>query len=386
MITYKVVFYCPDQHIEYDLHTLDKIGVGGGITSRVRIAHALAKLGHQVTLFVNCQKNRTIQGVDYIHFSQMKNINADIFIAASSGGNLDLSLLKEHEIQAPIKIVMLQGVTLTKNLNFDEFNFFYVPSNFIRTFAISNWNLPPEKFFVCYRGVKEENFKTIFPIKRDPYQLVYLGHPIKGLETAKVVLRKLRRVNSNYSLHIFGGNRLWGGAEEQIPIEPGIRYHGLLGQKKLAQEIQKATFSLNLQDIREAFGMAVTESMRAGCIVLASPVGAFAEIIQNGYNGFLVSGDHTQEETREKATDLILRLTDNSRFEDFIRKNALRTPISWDIVAQTWEDHWNWILQSTSSPKKESRFENMCCSCKGDLLAFADGFHCTKCGNYQTAL
>lgn len=381
-ITYQVVIYCPDQHIEYDLHTLDNIGVGGGITSRIRLAHALASHGHKVTLYVNCPKDGAIQGVNYVHFSKLKNMHTDIFMAASSGGDHDLGILNGMDIQAQIKIVMLQGVTPIQNLNYDRFDYYYVPSNFIRNFSISTWQLQPEKFFVSYRGTRDENFKSRSVIQRDPFRLVYLGHPLKGLETARVILQKLRKREPKFNLHIYGGNQLWGGAEQEIPAEPGIFYHGLYGQKKLAREIQKATFSLNLQDIREAFGMAVIESMKAGCIVLASPVGAYSETVRDGFNGFLIPGDHTLEETRETASRMILDLEDNPGFRSYIQNNAISTPLDWQTVARTWEEHWDSVLNNNHKQK----FVYRCASCKGDLLAFSDGFHCLKCGNYQPSL
>lgn len=381
-ITYQIVFYCPDQHIEYDLHTLDRTGVGGGITSRIRLAHALANLGHKVTLYVNCPNDISIQGVKYVHFSKMKEVQTDIFMAASSGGDHDLGVLNDHQIQARLKIVMLQGVTPIQNLNYEQFDYYYVPSNFIRTFSTTNWKLQPEKFFVSYRGVSNANYKSIQPVIRDPFRLVYLGHPIKGLETARVILRKLREKDPRFALHIYGGYQLWGGPEVTIPAEPGMFYHGICGQKKLAREIQKAAFSLNLQDIREAFGMAVIESMKAGCIVLASPVGSYNETVRDGFNGFLVPGDHTREETRESASRLILDLVNNPGFCEYIQNNAINTPIDWQTIVRTWEEHWNSVLNKDHQQK----FSNCCSSCKGDLLAFSDGYHCLKCGNYQPSL
>jgi glycosyltransferase involved in cell wall biosynthesis len=381
-IAYKIVFYCPDQHIEYDLSTLDEVGVGGGITARVRIAHALAKQGHRVFLYGNCPKNATIQGVVYTHFSQMKNVDTDIFIAATSGGSLDLRPLSGHEIRARIKILMIQGIALPKNPNFDDFDVFYVPSNFIRSYAIENWKLPPEKFFVSYLGITNENYRRLFPVEKDPHALIYCGHPIKGLGSAIAVLRNLRKVDPGYSLHVFGGYRLWGNIEQPTPFEPGVVDHGLTGQKKLAHAILKMSYSLNLQEIPEAFGMSVTESMRGGSIVLASPVGAFPEIVRDGYNGFLVPGVHTEADTRDAAAELILNLDQNPGYRQFVRNNAIHTPMSWQTVAKTWEGHWDYLLNRIHSP--ESRLiQNRCSSCQGDLLPLSDGDHCIRCGSYQ---
>ena len=317
----------------------------------------------------------------------MNNISTDVFIAASSGGNLDLGSLSKHEITAKIKILMIQGVTLTKNVNFDEFNFYYVPSNFIRNYAVKNWSLSQDKIFVSYRGIAEENFSKGITAERDPYKLVYLGHPIKGLDTSIEITRQLRRSNPKYTLHVFGGYRLWGGPERKIATEPGVINYGLVGQKALAKHLQQMSFSLNLQEIQEAFGMAVTESMRAGCIVIASPVGAFTETIQNGYNGFLVSGKHTSDETVKKATQLILKLTDNPKYQEYVRRNAMHTPLSWKTVANTWEEHWNQIGDHSSNNHSErSFFPGNCSCCGGSLLSLADGFHCNRCGNYQPSI
>ena len=65
MIYKDVTFYCSDHHIEYHLQPLDQMGVGGEITARTRIAHALATRGHNITMYVNCPREEKIQGIDY---------------------------------------------------------------------------------------------------------------------------------------------------------------------------------------------------------------------------------------------------------------------------------------------------------------------------------
>ena len=88
---YKITIYCPDNHISYNLNTLDKIGVGGGITTRIRVAHALARRGHEVQLFINCPVEGCTLGVNYFHCSQIRKVESDIFIASTSGDKLDFS-------------------------------------------------------------------------------------------------------------------------------------------------------------------------------------------------------------------------------------------------------------------------------------------------------
>ncbi|MEK7277025.1 MAG: glycosyltransferase, partial [Chloroflexota bacterium] len=115
--------------------------------------------------------------------------------------------------------------------------------------------------------------------------------------------------------------------------------------RQLARELTACGFSLNLQSRQEPFGMVIIESMRAGCIVLASPVGAYPELIRDGENGFLMGGAHSDPGTHRRAADLILELTRRPAAADAIRRRAIAAPLDWDEVAQRWEEHWQRMLQ-----------------------------------------
>ncbi len=383
-MTYKIDIYCPDNHIMYDIHTLEKKGVGGGITSRVRIAHALSKEGHQVTLFVNCPEERMIDGVSYQHYSKFKGSSADIFIASSSGGNVDLGELSRYTIKVGCKILMIHGMVTPRNVSYDNFNFLYVLSNFIRDIVAHQQVILPGQLFVSYRGIEEGYFKKNIRKKLDLHRLVYIGHPEKGLFAAISVLKILRKTDQDFVLDVYGSHEMWGQPKEKIPMGPGVLNHGLVGQRRLIREIQNIGFSINLQAIQEGFGLAVNESMRAGCIVLASTVGAYPEIIQHGYNGFLIPGSHIDPETHECAARLINRLITYPEYLKYVRRNAMNSPISWETVAKTWAGHWDWHFRNAiagSSPSTEITGE--CELCSGSLLMLADGLHCTQCGHYQ---
>ncbi|MFC2028847.1 glycosyltransferase family 4 protein [Chloroflexota bacterium] len=379
---YSIVFYCPDVHLEADKNTIDSIGIGGGITARLRVAHALAQIGHNVSLYVNSSKEKVIDGVQYKHFSSIEKVDTDVFIAASSGGAIDLKSIGSLNVKAELKLLMVHSADLPWNVNPGDFDFIYILSNFVRNMAEKHWPVDPRKFFVVYHGVADENF----PIKkmiRDPYSMVYFSHPSKGLDSAIWIFRKLKEMDQRYSLHIYGGNQLWGGEDVPIVEEEGLYYHGMLGQVELAKNLQGMEFSLNLQAREEPFGMVITESMRAGCIVIASQVGAFTELIHNGYNGFLVSGDHNEEKTIDHAVSLISTLNNNAGFCNFIRRNAIHTPLSWRVIAKTWEEHWDWFFDPSSikGEIKIGKFPH-CSSCTGELLLLSDGMHCISCGSY----
>jgi glycosyltransferase involved in cell wall biosynthesis len=378
---YSIAIYCPDSHLVYDRFILDRKGVGGGATARVRIAYALAARGHRVQLFINCPNEKTELGVKIRHFSSLKQNTSDIFIASTSGGNFNLASLGSIRLENGLKILLVHGVLSPNSLSSYPFEFVYSPSNFIRGKAVHEWGVAQEKVFVSHRGVMERYFTSRWLARRDPFALVYAGHPSKGLETAIAILRSLRESETRFHLHVYSGAGLWGETGEIPKPEAGITFHGIVGQRQLARELQRCSYSLNLQDREEPFGMAVIEAMRAGCIVLASPVGALSETITHGRDGVLVSGDHMQEPTRRAAADLILALARNREYAGFLRQNAIHSPLTWDQVARSWEGHWEWFFSGQPSPNFPAL--GACGECQGDWLPLADGLHCTNCGRFQ---
>src|SRR3972149_3480289 len=98
--------------------------------------------------------------------------------------------------------------------------------------------MPGPSIFFAYNGIPERLYRHAESLgrARDEQRLVFLGHPMKGLDTAREILRRLRQIDDRYSLHVYGGPRLWGQEEAEIEPEPGLVYHGLLGQRRLAGE------------------------------------------------------------------------------------------------------------------------------------------------------
>src|SRR3990172_8567220 len=110
-MAYRVTIYCPDRHIVYDGRTPREMGVGGGITARVRMAHALQRRGHLVTMVVNCPRRETYEGVEYLPLDEATRLVGDVVIFNTSGGSLDLAPVLALEIEATIRLVWVQGTS-----------------------------------------------------------------------------------------------------------------------------------------------------------------------------------------------------------------------------------------------------------------------------------
>ena len=383
---YRIALYCPDDHIPYNGHTPDEKGVGGGITARVRVLKALAQAGHDVVAYVHCDRPGWYDGVLYQHFSTAEEIEADIFIATTSGGKLSFEPLRNVRVEARLRIVWVHGTQKPKGVEWVAPDTIYTPSNFIRVVAIHEWSIPPSQIFVTYNGIDEDLYRntSLHRRKRDPHSLVYLGYPGKGLHHAMDVLRRLREQDRRFHLHVYGDYNLWGQRDRLTNPPDGVFFHGTVSQKELIPQLFEHSFLLALQDFEEPFGISVIEAKRAGIVPIASTVGALPEIIRPGVDGVLVEGKPDLENTRLQALHHILDLVSSPDRLIYMRKMAMQIPWTWKRVAETWVEYWKRILHSNLQDEQRSATEPLrrCICCGAHMEQYLDGWHCGQCGYF----
>ena len=378
----RVLFYSPDRHIHYDGSTPDKVGVGGGITSRIRLAAALARLGsYEVTVMGNCGEAGKFDGVHYIPLDATPPHAVDVLIHNTTGGEFDLAQAWELPVEAKHVGLWIGGKPQPSSFDPRRFDLLYSTSNFIRDVVVDDWGLTSAKVMVAYNAFEEELFAPLHfsSAERDPHRLVYLGHPMKGMDAALGVHRILRARSHRFTLHVYGGKALWGQVDDEIPSEEGMVFHGLIGQQALASELQQGSIALHLQSVEEAFGISLAESLRAGCLCYASSVGALPELIRADKNGFLIEGDHRSAHVHKSVAEHIQMMLSQVKRLDQLRMNAQAFPWNWDLMAKVWSGRWAWELGHTS--RENAQFN--CSYCGGKSLTLSDGEHCLMCGRYS---
>jgi glycosyltransferase involved in cell wall biosynthesis len=343
-----VLIYCPDRHILYDGRTPDEVGVGGGLTARVRMGRAIARRGHRVVHVGNVERDKRIDGVDYLPLDEFSGGSFDIAIVTTSGDGLDLSPVGLLELEARLTVVWLQGPDRPQSLEVCHYDFLYVPSEFIAGLVL-RWEQSPERLVVQRNGYEADNFHDFNAVERDEFQLIYASHPSKGLDAALAVSEKLRQIDARFHLEVLGGPRLWGSEEIHWSPPPGINYHGLVGQQTLAKIMSGSGFSLQLQRREEPGALLIPEAQRAGSIVVASPVGVYRELVEDDVNGIVIEGDPASPEVRDRAASRIRALVRNQDRLRGIRRRALSDARTWDAAALGWEDHWVDVLDLSTA-------------------------------------
>lgn len=373
MTTFRVALFSPDRHVRYDGRTPDATGAGGGVTARISLLSAFARVGHDVTAYVNCAEPSVIDGVLYLPFDRADRVEADVVIAITTGGELSLASLASMHVNARLKIVWLQGVPKPAHLDAFGADYFYAASNFLRDVCVERWHVDPARVFVCYNGVKQELFEAVeaAPPPRDPFSLAYIGPAEKGRSAALEILRRLRACDERYHLDTFGGRALWGGPADPPSDQLGVTDRGKLGQSVLMPELFKHEYCLAPQAMEEGFGIAVQEAKRAGMIVFASGVGAFRELITTNYDGFVIPEPHDADTSHDHVVRLIRSLQTEPARREWIRTNAMQTPWSWKLAARTWTAHWQHVLSANSARGSSDGW-----------LSLPDGWHDPVTGRY----
>ena len=383
----KIFFYCPDRHILFEGPTPDRAGVGGGITARLRIATALASAGHDVTVFGNIGAPALYRKVQYRPADESlaagaRDLVADVLVVHSSGGALDVGEVGNLQVKSRVRVLLVSGVDCPKNAEYHHFDAIYAPSNFIAGIVRTQWPLSKIPVFVADYGVAPLKwFHGLLPIKRREKRMIYTSHPSKGLDAAIRLLRLLRRMDSSgaspgYELHVFGGNALWGMAEAPPNPEPGLVYHDMIGQERLATEYRRSGIAIHLQNREEPFGISLVESLAGGCVVVASPTGAFPELVAHGRSGYLIPGDPAQEQTLQLAADAI---HGNPKQHESMRRAGKEVPFSWKTLAKVWGQHLGLLLGNASPVGALGK----CGECGGHFFQYPDGSHCSVCGSYR---
>ena len=383
-MTYSILIYCPDQHIQYRADTPDTEGVGGGVTARIRLAQALAGLGHQVIVLSHVPEPHTSQGATFLPLDQARETReVDVLLLTTSGGGLNLEPALSLPVMARLREVWVHGTIPVKGLEALDPDRVVAVSNFIRRVARDEWGLGEEKLAVIHNGFHPYPglLSSEVSWERDPYALVYTSHPSKGLQSALKVLRRLRKRDDRYTLHVYGGYELWGEKERAPDQQLGVIYHGMVGQRDVARALRTASYSLHLQSRLEPFALSLVEALGYGCIPIVSPVGGNREAVRHGVNGMWVEGDHESRRTQRRAAEVIHALTRARDFSVYLRTNARSIPWTWENQARVWAAHWERELGEGGQVLEGSGLR--CSRCGGRWLLAADGYHCTGCGYYS---
>ncbi len=171
-----------------------------------------------------------------------------------------------------------------------------------------------------YRRLKNNNLAVIYSgiigltkniaIRKKNKKIIFVTAcrfvEIKGLDRLIDIFAIVNKTNVNWELWLIGNGTLENGLKNKV-IRSGLTGSIILKgyQEDLVPFYDLADYYIN-SSYNEALGISIIEAMSVGLPVLGSNVGGIPEVVQDGYNGYLLDFKDEIESTKIilKAMDL----------------------------------------------------------------------------------
>ncbi len=154
-----------------------------------------------------------------------------------------------------------------------------------------------EDIAVIPNGANLDLFQPGDPATRNPRRLVFVGALVvdKGLHVLINAFVKLKQQKyPDLTLDIYGSSAMWGrenyfNTEEAERNVPGIKFHGSVSQRQVAEVFRSAGASIVPSIFFDSFPLTAVEAQVCGCPVIGFDSGGIREAIIPGETGLLAT-------------------------------------------------------------------------------------------------
>jgi glycosyltransferase involved in cell wall biosynthesis len=339
----------------------------GIITALYALTRVLARHGHDVSVVGRISHRAVVDGVAFHDRSELPQLTADsppdALIVIPDLLSLLLPLPARARIVWSGNAYAIGDVALTERWSWAEdlgrpgrrarlWPLSLYANAIDRFVAKSDWQadqvhrscgIPLSKMTVIHNGVPDVFFQRR-SVRRHPARLVYTSQARRGLSVLLELFPQVRNAVPEAELHVFGYDQAGtDGAGRHLP--PGIVFRGAVDKQQLARELEQAALYVYPCTFDETFCTSVAEAQAAGLPVVATGLAALNERVDDGRDGYLITGPAGHPFARDDFVDAVIRLlTDHDlrgRMGVEAEKKARRA-YDWDVVAAHWQRKLGW--------------------------------------------
>jgi len=202
-----------------------------------------------------------------------------------------------------------------------------VPSNYLKK-IISGWSIDEKKITVLKNAYKPPDKQGGGEYKKKEHTLLTIGRfvPWKRIDG---LIKMFSELSEDYKLIIIGEGPQEKYLENLISafdLWKRVRFPGPMEENEIFEHM-KSSECLLLNSTYEGLSHVLIEAQFAGLPSVVTDVGGNREVIENGFNGFLVKADEYEE-----FKESIVKVCENTSLKKEMRTNCIikSSDFSWD--------------------------------------------------------
>ncbi len=297
----------------------------GGETTLINLSNALSKLGHEVTVFNNCDKNQIFNEVKWVNINNNNYNNEIVYDLAIANGNPQF-FAKVKSLKKVLLSYSLQNIEKFIRKNHFYSYFKYRPkivflsdyhkkqtTKLTSLFGHIRLNLAVDDIFINFKiNNKIDNSQSIFTSRHD-----------RNLDLLLDIWNKY--IYPNYNK----GKLLITKPYKKISMKNNIYYREMGSQQKMMENLSSSRIFLVPGHKAELFCLAAAEAKELCIPIVTLGVGCLSERVDHEKTGFVAKTD-------KQFADFVIELYKNNKLWLELRNNLLsnRGIYRWDQVAK----------------------------------------------------
>lgn len=337
--TNSIVFFCSHAFEDWGPESLTK-GCGGSEEAIIQLTKRLASMGWDVTVYNNCIREATVDGVKWVKFERFNP--RDVFNILVGWRNNPFT---EPKVAAKRYVDMhdVADKTFYSEEALGDAKLL-VKSQYHRGIY---HELPDEQFVIIPNGIDPEQFTDP---KKTRNNLVWTSSYDRGLENLLDMWPDIKKEVPDATLDAYYGFSLydttpWGKTAKgqswkhkmiELLNQDGVTDHGRVGSDVVAEAYKKADVWAYPTSFPEIDCITATKAMAAGCV----PITTDYAVMKERNQGVMIEGDINDPRVKQRfKEELIELLKDDARKEE-IRSKLDVSNYSWDNIAERWNEEF----------------------------------------------
>ncbi|MGO9171797.1 MAG: glycosyltransferase [Rhodomicrobium sp.] len=312
--------------------TLRSASMGGTESSIVQLAEALAKRGHNVTVFNGIEAHRYEFGVHWYPFPEAPGrAGGEIGIAVSNPKVFNGLSFSSHIFWLHNPLKSWRQIRRGNIGPLLKRRPYFVLLGRYHESRVPRW-FPSSGRGIIHHGIHEDFFRKTPADRAPPPRAIFTSQPYRGLGWLLDLWGDIKRKVPAASLDVFAPKVYQAAANAQRAALDGVTFRGSISRLELIRELGTARVQLIPGHPDETYCLAAAEATAAGVPIVTLGTGALSERVRHGKTGFIA---RSKEEFIAQTAAL---LSSDELWTAMHRECLAETALtSWDARALEWE-------------------------------------------------